>query len=235
MTRRLGTFLMGASALSVLLTAPVSWAQSPALDERWYENPLRFSPVSLHTRNGFILPALAVGAGLLLTDRDPALARRLTIYDEAGASWGYKSPHTTLWQDNLGVAFRARRWMSVGVEASFYSVRDDYNRTHGFAVRPFARFHPVSRDRWRLYFESGGGLVRFADEFPRPTPDDGRLGTQWNGTTEYGVGAEVDLGRRLTLHGGVRHVHVSNGNADGPERNPSHDSNGVFVGIGLRP
>lgn len=217
--------------LSVLCSS-VS-AQYPYGD-KWYQNPLGFEPVSLHTSMGFILPAAAVGACLLLTKKDPNLANRLSVYNETGLSWGYKYPHTFMPQNNTGVNFMLRRWMSVGVEFDVLFPRDDYNSTTGFAIRPFARFYPVNREKWRLYFESGGGMIYLLEEFPKPTVQDDRIGTFWNGMTKYGIGAEINLNHHNALMFGVRHLHISNGNTKGEDRNPSHDSNGFFIGLSRR-
>lgn len=51
----------------------------------------------------------------------------------------------------------------------------------------------------------------------------------------YGVGGEINLGTEVSALFGARHIHVSNGNTSGPERNPSHDSNGFFLGVAYRP
>jgi opacity protein-like surface antigen len=208
-------------------------AQYPPGDH-WYNNPLGFSPVELHTKNGFLLPAIAVGACLLLTDRDSSHGA-YGFYAEGTFAEGYKFPYTSMNQANLGVNVFLRRWMSVGGELDMYSVTDDYNNTTGIAGRLFARFYPVNEASWRLYFESGGGLVWFAEEFPKPTPDDERLGTQVNGTTKYGIGGEVNVTDKLAILMGIRHIHVSNGNTSGVERNPSHDSNGWFLGVAYMP
>lgn len=213
----------------LLLCRPV-FAQYPYGDS-WYHNPLGFEPVKLHTSMGFILPAAAVSACLLLTKKAPGVSGRLSVYNETGLSWGYKYPFTFMPQNNTGINCMLRRWMSVGVEFDLLFPRDEYNRTTGFAIRPFARFYPVNREKWRLYFESGGGFVFFPEEFPKPTEQDGRLGTFWNGVTKYGLGAEITLNRNTALLFGVRHLHVSNGNTKGAERNPSHDSNGPFIGL----
>lgn len=219
-------------ALLLLILLPRCQATAQyAPEDHWYDNPLGFEPLNLHTSMGVLVPALAVGVGLLLTRRDTALAQRISLYNESGFSWGYKYPYTFLGQNNTGLTFRLRRWMSVGVEVGAYFPHDGFNATAGLLLRPFARFYPLRSERWRLYFESGGGLVYFFDNFPRPTPRDPRLGTYLNGTTKYGLGLEVSLANNMALLAGVRHVHVSNGNTSGAERNPSHDSNGVFLGF----
>lgn len=216
--------------VALLLTTARSNAQY-AEGDRWYNNPLGFEPVKLHTAMGFILPAVATGACLLLTERDSATAGRLSVYEGIGLSWGYKYPHTFLPGNTVGVQYRLRKFLSVGAEFDVLFPRDDYNRTTGFAIRPFARFYAVNRDPWRLYFESGGGLIHTLTEFPKPTDRDDRLGLRLNGITKYGIGTDIRIAERTYLMFSIRHVHISNGNSKGVERNPSHDSNGVFVGI----
>jgi hypothetical protein len=198
--------------------------------DRWYNNPLGFEPLKLHTSMGFLVPAVAVGTCLLLTKKAPTLQQRLSMYDEVGLSWGYKYPYTFLPQNNIGINYQLRRFMSVGAEFDVYLPRDSFNQTTGFAIRPFARFYAVNKPTWRLYVESGGGFIYLLDEFPKPTDQDNRLGTQLNGTTKYGIGTEITLSKTSAIMVGVRHVHISNGNTQGVERNPSHDSNGFFMG-----
>lgn len=205
-------------------------AQYPVGD-KWYQNPLGFKPVELHTNMGFIIPAVVVASGLLLTAKDSTLTNRLSVYTEGGITFGYKYPYTTVVQSNTGVNFMLRKWMSVGAEFSMTGPFDEYNTTLGFSIRPFARFYMINRPSWKFWFESGGGIVYFVDNFPKPTTRDSRLGTYWNGTTKYGLGVQIAISNTASIFCGARHLHVSNGNSKGAERNPSHDSNGLFVGI----
>lgn len=200
----------------------------------WYDNPLGISPLSLHTRNGFLLPAVAVGLCLLLTDKD-TLADRVALYSEGGVSWGYKYPRTTLSQCNFGIEYKLRDWVSIGADLDFYLPVDDYNNTFGAGIRPFARFYFINSGDLKVYFESGGGIIYFSENFPKPTKQDNRLGTYWNGTTKYGIGGQYKIGENTFVQLGIRHIHVSNGNTKGVERNPSHDSNGFFIGISYIP
>ncbi len=231
-SRTRNTFIL-VSVACLLLRAGA--AAGLAEKERWYENPLGFSPLNLHAFNGFLVPALAVGACLLLTKADPALADRFAFFSEGGVSWGYKYPRTTLYQGNAGVLYFARKWLSVGAELGLYVPHDEFNSTAGIAIRPFARFYPVNTASFRLYFESGAGVIAFFRKFPQPTGLDPRLGTNLNGNPRYGLGFEVNLGPRTALLFGALHVHVSNANLWGVGRNPSHDSNGFFVGLTYRP
>jgi len=224
------TKLVIVSIIILSIISQQSRAQYPYGDH-WYTNPLGFKPLQLHTGMGFLVPAVAVGTIMLFTKKDTSLHDRLSIYNETGLSWGYKYPYTFLPQNNTGINFMLRKYMSIGVEFDVYLPHDDFNKTVGFAIRPFARFYPVNKDRWRLYFESGGGFIYLADEFPKPTDQDNRLGTYWNGTTKYGLGSEINFNKSNTIMFGARHIHISNGNKKGVERNPSHDSNGFFIGI----
>lgn len=202
-----------------------------AIEDHWYDNPLGFTPINLHTKMGFVLPAIAVGTCLLLTKADTTLKNKISIYNESGFSWGYKYPYTFMSQNNTGLDFQLRKWMSVGFEFDLYFPTDRYNRTIGFAIRPYARFYPINNRNWRLYFESGGGMVYFLENYPKPTDRDDRLGTFWNGTTKYGIGSQINFSTKTSVLFGVRHLHVSNGNTKGVERNPSHDSNGFYIGF----
>ncbi|MBK9271425.1 MAG: acyloxyacyl hydrolase [Saprospiraceae bacterium] len=199
--------------------------------DHWYNNPLGFEPLKLHTSMGFIVPSVAVGTCLLLTKKDSTLKRRLSIYNETGLSWAYKYPLTFMPSNNTGVNYQLRKFMSIGIEFDLLFPRDDFNKTTGFAIRPFARFYLMNHQKWRLYFESGGGFIYTFTEFPKPTDQDKRLGLQLNGITKYGMGSDISININTSIMFGVRHLHISNGNAKGAERNPSHDSNGFFIGL----
>lgn len=216
-----------------LLLCLQSAAQTP--NEKWYHNPLGFEPIKLHTSTGFILSALAVGGCMLATNRKNGTTGSISIYNDLGLSFGYHYPETVLYHNAAGLNYRLRDFLSVGLEVDICSAMDDYNRTTGVALRPFARFYAVCRPQWKLYFESGGGLICFSDKFPAPTPEDERMGTKLNGITKYGVATEIQVLKAASLRLGIRHTHISNGNSKGIERNPSHDSNGFFIGISFRP
>lgn len=205
------------------------FSQTTYTEEQWYHNPLGFEPLSLHTRNAFIVPAIATAACLLLTEADSTFAKSVSLYTEYGPSWGYKYPYSTVHEANVGFVYSLRSWLDIGVELSMYKADDSFNNTIGLGFRPFARFSFITTESLKVYFESGGGITYFSPYFPLPTDKDPRLGTPWNGTTKYGLGALVSVGNGKLMFG-VRHLHVSNGNTSGVERNPSHDSNGFLLG-----
>ncbi len=213
----------------LLYIAPVH-AQFP-IGDKWYNNPLGFSPLNLHTSMSFLLPAAIVGTVSLISKKDTSITNRLNIYNESGTSWGYKFPYTLLSQNNTGVDYQLRKWLSIGTEFSVYFTKDGFNNATGISIRPFARFYAINSSRYRLYFESGGGLIYFFDQFPKATSHDARIGTRLNGNTKYGIGGEVSIYRSVSFTAGLRHVHISNGDTKGSGRNPSHDSNGFFLGV----
>lgn len=218
----------------LLAAAPCAARGGYPPGDRWYQNPLGLEPVALHTSRGLVLPAAAAGLALLLTRAEPTAGPRLSTYAQAGAAAGYKSPYTSVFTEEVGLLWHPRPWLALGAELAAYQLRDAFNGTAGLAVRPMIRWYPVHTGPFRLFLESGGGLLLTADEFPAASDADARVGLRLNGATRYGVGAEVQLGSGWHLVGGVRHLHVSNGNVRGEARNPSHDSNGVFLGAGWR-
>ncbi len=223
--------------LGLSLAAQAQFGKLPPFT-KWHQNPLSFKPLELHTSNAIIIPGLAAGLCLWLTQKDTALAHRLSWFEEVGYAKAYNPSYTEVWQNNVGLLFRARKWLALGAEWNTYHVGGDgKNDTWGFGLRPFMRFYPVNRERLRLYFESGAGVIYFVEKFPQPSGffGDERTGTHWNGSPKYGFGAEWKLNERFSLQASWRHVHVSNGNTWGEENNPGHDSNGVNLGLLWRP
>lgn len=204
---------------------------------KWYQNPLGFNPVNLHTSNGIIIPGFAAAAILIFTPKDTNIKKKLSYYDNVGLSWGYYGSRTTVYQNNIGLLYSVRSYMALGVEFTAYYVADDVNNTYGLGIRPFVRFYPVNKENFRLFFQSGAGLIWFAQPFPQPSGffGDRRIGTQLNGCPKYGIGTELNINKRLSTQLGLWHVHVSNGNNPSRDRNPGHDSNGFSIGLMYKP
>jgi len=204
---------------------------------KWYQNPLGVSPISLHTGNGIYLPALAATAIIIFTKRDTTLRNRISFYGDLGASFGYYASKTTVYQNNIGLLYKIRKYMSLGAEFSTVHVTDDKNNTWGVGLRPFVRFYLIRRNNFRLFFQSGAGLILFADNYPKPSGffGDNREGTRLNGSPKYGLGTEFKINNQLSGQVGLWHIHFSNGNNPSYERNPGHDSNGFSLGIICRP
>lgn len=217
-------------------------AQKPGVGQyppftKWYQNPLGLSPLSLHTANGLYLPALATVAILIFSDKDSSALRTCSVYADTGVSFGYYASKTTVYQQDVGVLFPVRWFLSLGAEISTVHVVDNVNDAWGTGIRPFARFYLMQSETVKLYFQSGAGLIRFGDNFPQPSGffGDNREGTRWNGSPKYGIGTQLRLGKRLSCDVAAWHIHFSNGDHPNDSRNPGHDSNGFTVGISYRP
>lgn len=219
----------------LILTAVFAFkaqAQYPPFT-KWYQNPLGLKPVNLHTVNGIIIPSVAAAAILLITKKDTTLSKRLSFYTDVAISYGYNPSYTTVYQNNIGIIYPLRKYMAFGAEITTKHVYDNLNNTWGFGVRPFFRFYPLHRDRLKIYFQSGAGLIYFLNEFPQPTGffGDYRMGTKLNGSPKYGIGADIKINQHLSATVGIWHIHISNGNNPSYERNPGHDSNGFSIGL----
>lgn len=210
----------------------VVFAASYSYGDSWKNNPLGFEPLNLHTVNGIVLPALTAGAVLMLTESEGDA--EMEMYVSTGFYDGYKHPDTQLSQQVVGLDYLFRRYLSVGIDLGYLRTEDGFNNAEAVSVTPFFRFYPYSATHWRFYFESGAGLIRFNEPFPMPNDQDGRLGTETNGISRYGVGVEMQLSPNYRLGVGVRHTHISNGDREGVERNPSHDSNGINLALRYR-
>lgn len=202
---------------------------------KWYQDPLGFRPVELSSAMGFIWGSAAVTACLILTKKDTLLQKKIFLYEDAGAYFGYKPPYTSAFQNNTGVLYTLRPWMSVGAEFSVMHFSDNINNTNGFGVRPFARWYFARTKRIKFFFDYGAGISYSIDRFPLTgtgiKPDTARTGTRFNFITRYGAGAEWRLSNKINLQVGARHTHLSNGNIRGIGRNPSFDGNGAFIGM----
>lgn len=202
---------------------------------KWYQDPLGLKPLELSAAVGFVWGSAAVAACLAFTKKDSAFIKKMSAYYETGFSTGYKWPYTAAFQNDIGVMYPIRKWMSVGISLNAFHFKDEVNNTWSFGIRPFARWYPYNRKKARLYFEYGAGVCYGLDQFPLTgtgwEADTARTGTKFNLTSKYGIGAVINCNKRLSLQFSLRHFHLSNGNIAGIKRNPSHDSNGLFLGI----
>lgn len=202
---------------------------------KWYQDPLGLRPVELSSAAGFVWGSAAVAACLIFTKKDAVLQKKSSIYYESGFGFGYKPPYTNALQNNTGLLYKVRQWMALGMEWNVFYFADDTNNTWSFGARPFVRWYPFVGKKLSLFFEYGAGLSYSLNRFPLTgtglEKDTARTGTRFNFSTKYGIGTEIRLHDRVSLQAGIRHFHVSNGNIAGILRNPSHDSNGLFLGL----
>jgi opacity protein-like surface antigen len=189
----------------------------------------------LNNSFGFVWGSAAIAACLIFTKNDSAFQKRFSVYQEAGLGFGYKSPYTSVFQNDIGLLYSVREWMSLGLGWNTFHFKDKTNNTWSFGVRPFVRWYPYKSKKTEFFFEYGAGLSYSLTSFPLTgtgwEADTARTGTQFNLTSIYSIGGEFRLSNRFSFQSGVRHFHLSNGNLAGIQRNPSHDSNGFFVGF----
>lgn len=230
-SKKMRTSIIAVCVVLLLLPGSV-FAQYPPFT-KWYQNPLGFKPLNLHTANGIIIPAVAAGLVLLFSKNDSGMFNKTDLYSDVGVSYGYYGSKTTVYQHNIGVLFNARKFMALGAELSTVHVTDKVNNTWGIGIRPFVRFYPVNREHFKLFFQSGAGLMLFAENFPKPSGffGDNREGTRLNGNPKYGIGTVFNISRHWSVQAALWHIHFSNGNNPGYERNPGHDSNGFSFGL----
>ena len=202
---------------------------------KWYQDPLGLKPLELSSAYGFVWGSTAIAACFIFTKKDSAFQRRVSIYQEAGFGFGYKPPYTGVFHNEAGLMYSVRKWMALGVGLNTFHFKDKINDTWSLGIRPFVRWYPYKTKNASLFFEYGAGLSYCLDRFPFSgtglEADTGRTGTRFNFTSKYGIGTEVHFNNRLSIQAGIRHFHLSNGNLAGIQRNPSHDSNGFFVGL----
>jgi hypothetical protein len=202
---------------------------------KWYQDPLGLKPIQLSTAFGFVCGSVAAAACLLFTKNDSAFEKKLSSYWEGGFGFGYKPPYTNVLQNDIGVLYKVRNWMSVGMALNFSHFNDQVNNTWTIGMMPFARWYLYSGKSLNLFFQYGAGVSYSFKKFPLTgtgwEADTARTGTQFNFLSKYGIGVEVHLSKKFSLETGLRHFHLSNGNVKGIQRNPSHDSNMFFVGI----
>jgi opacity protein-like surface antigen len=76
-----------------------------------------------------------------------------------------------------------------------------------------------------IFVEGGAGIMYAQDRTPMPN------GTNFNFTLSLGAGLKWQLADNVSFFGGVRYLHLSNGNRHGDDRNPSFDGGGGFGGL----
>ncbi|WP_276502204.1 acyloxyacyl hydrolase [Terrimonas pollutisoli] len=202
---------------------------------KWYQDPLGLKPLELSSAFGFVWGSAGLAASIIFSKKDPSFQKRIAFYQEAGYGFGYKFPYTRVIQNEIGVLYDLRKWLSAGFGWNAVYFKDRINSTCGFGFRPFARWYPLVTSKTKLFFEYGAGIVYSIEKFPLTgtgwKADTARVGTRFNFTPKYGIGVVIKLSPTLTLQSGIRHFHVSNGNIAGIKRNPTHDSNGLFAGL----
>jgi len=202
---------------------------------KWYQDPLGLKPLQLSTAFGFVCGAAAVTACLLLTRNDSSFQKKLSPYWEGGYGFAYKPPYTNVLQNDIGILYGVRKWMSLGFCLNFSHFNDQINNTWTIGMMPLVRWYLYKSKPLNLFFQYGAGVSYSFEKFPLTgtgwESDTARTGTQFNFLSKYGAGIEIKVKNGFSFETGIRHFHLSNGNIKGIQRNPSHDSNMFFAGI----
>ena len=236
--RRRSTIVSFLMTVCVILMGSVSMCQTSKMYPpftKWYQDPLGLRPIQLSTAFGFVCGSAAVAACLLLTKNDSAFAKKMSAYWEGGYGFAYKPPYTNAFQNDFGLMWDVRKWMSLGVGCNLSHFTDKINDTWTVGVMPIARWYLYKTKTVNLYFQYGAGISYSFNRFPLTgtgwEADTARTGTQFNFLSKYGTGVELHLKSHFSFELGIRHFHLSNGNMEGIQRNPSHDSNSFFIGL----
>ncbi|HEU0065408.1 MAG TPA: acyloxyacyl hydrolase [Flavisolibacter sp.] len=196
-------------------------------------------PLQLSTAPGIVWGLIAVASSVLFTSNDLQHSNDIQFYNETGGSYAYKQPYTNVFSNDIGAIRSFRKWFSAGIGINTFHFTDKLNNTWTIGLRPFARWYPLVTPKIKIYFEYGGGVSYSMNKFPQKgsetDKDTLRTGTKFNFISKYGAGVEIHLNNRVSLTAGLRHFHLSNGNMAGIDRNPSHDSNGYFIGCLINP
>lgn len=219
-------------------SSPKLFGQNPGIYPqftKWYQDPLGLRPLQLSTAMGFVWGSAAVASSLIFTKKDQGFRKEISLYNETLAGKGYKPPYTHVLQNESGIIYDIRTWMSVGLGLNSLHFKDQTNDTWCFGIRPFARWYPVRTNKTKIFVEYGAGISYSLQRFPLTgtglEADTARTGTKFNLTSKYGIGFIIKYDKHFSIVSGFRHFHLSNGNIAGIERNPSHDSNGFFAGV----
>ena len=180
--------------------------------------------------------ALAMVVTLLLL---PAVAPAAPLFGE----WGSAFPKgTSAWEldasyihpirfsdDHFyGVYAGAHYYLgdevSIGIGLDGYFVDQVRDDTVLGGVNVLLRWHFVANPKYTLFFDAGAGVSYAGMDVPE-------TGTHFNYTPRIGGGATLKLRDDFHLIGGVRFFHLSNGNLNGRDENPSQDGAQCYAGV----
>ena len=116
------------------------------------------------------------------------------------------------------------RWLQLGLEGQVYGTGQAGRTVLGLGGAVYFNWYFLNRERFRLYFDNGFGIVVTHRAFPRG-------GTRFNFNRYYGLNVGFKLRDQVFLTMGAHTFHLSNAFLFGDDRNPAFDSVGVTLGI----
>ena len=177
-----------------------------------------------------VIPILALLALLLVADTTRAQSGAFDVGSWTLSAYGSYAEGFRLRDDKLATAtlsvgyYFADHW-SINAEGVYFSF-DEPTQTDAVGGNVIIRWHFLTRDRYSLYLDFGGGMLDARDEIPAG-------GTEINFDARAGLGGTIRLLNDLHLMGGVRYFHLSNGNIHGLDENPSIDAIEGYMGVML--
>lgn len=214
--------------LALFLALPAQSQNYPPFT-KWYQNPLGLKPVELHTSNAILIPGIAVGIIKLLDHYKRSTESLDFVGVQIGNTRNYFMEPYNASHMAFSIQFQIAKKIHFGIENnySFIPSQDAY----GGGIRPYFLFDFYRNNRLSISFYSGAGLIFFNHNYPQKDIyfDEIKEGTRLNGSPKYGLRIETKIFKRAHLGLELAHVHFSNGNTIGPERNPGYDGNGLFI------
>jgi len=126
-----------------------------------------------------------------------------------------------------GVNYYFADEISLGVEVSGYGLTQPGDDVVAGAAGVVLRHHLLHDDRTSLFIDVAFAGAEATERVPPG-------GTRFNLVTQVGIGVTRALGGGPHLLLGARFIHVSNGNIEGDDRNPSINGVSAYAGLLFR-
>lgn len=126
----------------------------------------------------------------------------------------------------VGLYYDLNKSFAVGLELGGMHVWQD-DDTNTVVGNLFLKNYLFEANDTRFFIDFGGGIFRAGERVPEQ-------GTHFNTTIQVGFGFEHPFNEDVSLIGGLRYYHLSNARRRGPDRNPSLNGPGIYVGLLFR-
>ena len=147
-----------------------------------------------------------------------------TFYAEYHQEYDPHTSTTGVFMGKARLGRQFRKWVQVGGEAQFMKFKNAETSVVGVGGALYFNWYFIHRDKFRLYFDNGFGVIGTTRNFPSG-------GTSFNFTNFYGLSSSFKISSDAYMKIGVRNMHLSNAYLFGDDRNPAFDSVGFLVGF----
>jgi opacity protein-like surface antigen len=146
----------------------------------------------------------------------------------AYGSFDFASNDGTISTANFGAGYHFYDAWSINFDIGgsyIDNMLDPGKDAGGVVINCILRWHLWRHERWTVFADGSFGMSLYSQEFPT-------YGTNFNFVWQVGMGATYQLNPDLYLMGGMRWVHISNGDFfGGSETNPGYDGAQVWLGL----